>query len=174
MKQINKIITAFLLLQMAFYFSSTAQSIDTCYLHISSNWFYKCKSTIAYNGMSLLNVKGIAGTRWLIDCDVYNSSGVKLVTLKNGEVTTGDSQPISISSTADEFILKLAKTNVELIHLKKYYSEKYKHSAVDVWLQFYLPDGNFVQCTPETSNIPTMQYIKGSLFNGVGSAIEID
>jgi len=48
-----------------------------------------------------------------------------------------------------------------------------KRNDLHVWADFFLPDGNRFQCTPEECTVPMMQMMKGATFKNNETAIQL-
>jgi hypothetical protein len=61
-----------------------------------------------------------------------------------------------------------------VLMVKKVENKTEKRTELHVWADFFLPDGNRFQCSPDECNLPMLQMMTGSTFSGVGTAIQLD
>jgi hypothetical protein len=48
-----------------------------------------------------------------------------------------------------------------------------KRSELHIWADFFLPDGGRFQCTPEESNVPMLNMLRGATFKNNETAIQL-
>jgi hypothetical protein len=161
------------LLFIAFVSMSQAKGQDIC-LKIGNNYFINCKSVLTVQGHSVLNMTGNDSTGRKVSFEMYTSSGKLDARLENGIFTGTQAQHYKIEQDPKGFHIYDDRDNRVLLKAEGHYNDKAQRKEVHIWAQLYLPNGSVFECTPETSNVPTLQMMSGNVFRNSGSAVTID
>lgn len=108
-----------------------------------------------------------------INLDVFSMEGKKVAKVSAGKLTEGDTSAYTIKSTSEEFTLIDNATNRILCYLKVMSKSEAFSCEIHVWADLYMPNGFSFQCTPEETNVPFLQGIKGATFSNSETAIRL-
>lgn len=150
-----------------------AQPGNKCSAKIGSNYYINCKHIITFDGQDVFTIKNSDESDILINFEVFSENGTKTATITNSKITTGDIELFTIKSTDTEFSFVEKASNRIICFVKKVHSEETKKCELHVWVDMYMPSGFYFQCTPETTNVPSLNMIKGSIFANSDAAIQL-
>jgi len=105
---------------------------------------------------------------------LYSATGKSIATINDGALISGNKEEISILASETEFSVMDAKTGHMYCLVKKTYNNEKGWCQLDVWMDITLADGTKFLCTPESSNVPTLQYMSGATFQRAGTAILLE
>jgi hypothetical protein len=149
------------------------QAQDIC-LKIGANYFINCKSVLTIRGHPVLQMTGDDNTGRKVMFAIYASNGKLDATLADGKFSGTHAKHFQIQQDPNGFTIFDDRDKRMILKCEGHYNESKKRKESHIWAQLYLPDGSMFQCTPETSNVPMLEMMKGSTFSNSGSAITID
>lgn len=172
----NIIKTTFLLLSVAMI-SSTSLSAqnqkDVC-LKIGGSYFINCKRTIAFGEQAVMTVSGDDKSGRKVNFDIFSPQGVLDASLKDGKFSGTNANAYSIKNIGEGFTVTDTRSNRMVLKVMNVENKPQKRNELHVWADFFLPDGNRFQCTPEECNVPMMQMMKGATFSNNETAIQLN
>lgn len=151
---------------------STAQKPDVC-LKIGGNYFINCARTIAFGDYSILSVSGDEKTGRMVNFEIYSAKGTLDATLKEGKFSGKNADSYSLKSLGDGFVISDSRTNRPVLKIQNVENKALKRMEMNVWADFFLPNGGRFECTPQTSNVPMLEMMKGATFKNNGTAIQL-
>ncbi len=152
-------------------FFAGAQSDSLCPILLGGNTYINCSHMIVYNGNDLLSLKPGKGMLKGISFKLFNNDGSVYASIVEG-LPSGDWSRFIIESNDHLYHIKDASSGITILKIVQPVDEA--KCAWNVWAQLTLPSGQLVQITPENSNLPQLQYMRGNSFRNMGSAIIID
>ncbi len=142
-------------------------------LKIGGNYYTNNKKTIVYREFAILSISGNDSLGRNVNFEILNSQGKVEARMLNGEFTGGKGAAYALMNNEQGFAVKETNTGRPVLMVKYQWNEEKKRKEQNVWADFYLPDGKKFICTPETTNLDFMQYMKGAEFEGNDVAIHI-
>lgn len=141
---------------------------------IGSNYYINCKRIITFSDQTILTITNSKDNSIKINFDIFSIDGKKEATVKEGKLTEGNKELYTIKSSEKEYAFIEKSTNRIICLVKKTFDSKNKRFELQVWTDMYMPNGFYFQCTPETTNVPFLNYIQGSTFSNTDSAITLN
>ena len=169
MKRLFSLLT----LVSAICFAAQAQQ-GPCALKIGGNFYINCQHTILYKGQDIMTVTELADKGSKVNFDVFSPAGTLEAKVRAGKLTEGSASNFAIVSSARAFTLVDKRDGRKVCHVEKKFNQKQERCDLLVWADLYLPDGNRFQCTPETTNVPFLNFMQGATFQNVQTAIKLD
>jgi len=157
---------------LLFHFNVMAQ--NSCAIKIGSNYFIDCKHLISYKGIDVLSLEKTPGDSITVNFDVYATNGQKVATVNKGKIVEGNKDLFEImaNDTAYTFIEKA--TSRIIVHIHKYTDPNSNKCVMDTWADMYMPTGFYFQCTPDTTNVNYLNWMRGNTIQGAGNAISLN
>lgn len=150
------------------------QSNTICAIKIGSNYYINCKRIITFSDQTILTLTNSNDNSIEINFDIFSINGKKEATVKDGKLTEGNKELYTIKSSEKEYAFIEKSTNRIICLVKKHFDPTNKRFELHVWTDMYMPNGFYFQCTPETTNVPILNYIQGSTFSNSDSAITLN
>lgn len=158
-----------------FILASAAQAQQgPCALKIGGNFYINCQHTILYQGQDVMTVTELDGKGSKVNFDIFSPAGVLEAKVRAGKLAEGSAANFAIVSSADAFTLVDKRDGRKVCHVEKKFNLNEERCDLFVWADLYLPDGNRFQCTPETTNVPFLNFMQGATFQNVQTAIQLD
>jgi len=128
--------------------------------------FENCKTILNFRQKEILSIRQAADGSFLLNADVYNKAG-KLVATVRDNIPTGR---VELQQETGKIILLDQSTRRIICEFVK---DKWVTARVDiaVTLNYYLPDGKMLQCTPEDSSHPSLVAKKNMTVRGLETAL---
>jgi hypothetical protein len=149
----------------------TAQK-DVC-LKIGGSYFINCKRTIAFGEQAIMSVSGDDQTGRNVNFDIFSSKGILDAALKDGKFTGTNANYYSIVILGEGFTITDLRSNRIALKVMNIKNDSEKRSELHIWADFFLPDGGRFQCTPEESNVPMLNMLRGATFKNNETAIQL-
>lgn len=162
----------FLTFFSAFAFTTQAQQ-GPCALKLGGNFYINCQHTIVYQGQDIMTVTELADRGSKVNFDIFSPAGVLEAKVRAGKLTEGAAN-FAIVSSADTFSLVDKRDGRKVCHVEKKFNLHQERCDLLVWADLYLPDGNRFQCTPETTNVPFLNFMQGGTFQNMHTAIKLN
>jgi hypothetical protein len=153
--------------------AQTTPKADVC-LKIGGSYFINCKRTIAFGEYSILTVSGNDSTGRMVNFDIYSSSGTLDASLKDGNFSGTNDDSYTVAHIQDGFAVSDKRNSRLVLKVVNVFNKEENRSEMQVWGDFFLPNGGRFICTPETSNVPMLEMMKGNTFQGAGTGIQLD
>jgi len=150
-----------------------AQSGGQCPAKIGDNYYLNCKHIITFKGQDVFTIKTTDESEIKINFDVFNEKGNKVATVEDSKLKEGNAELYIIKSTALEYSFIEKASSRIICYVKKVENEETNKCELQIWADMYMPSGFYFQCTPETTNVATLNMITGSTFSNVLSAIRL-
>jgi hypothetical protein len=165
---------ASLLLWICAAIPASAQAQKDVSLKIGGNYFINCKRTIVLGDYTILSVSGDDESGRMVNFSIYGPDGRLDARLHEGSFEGPRAEYYKIQTAPNGF--QIVDTRVDRIVLKilRVENPQYKRTDMHVWAEFFLPNGQLFQCSPEESNVPMLQMIKGSTFSNNDTAIQLN
>lgn len=154
------------------YLGLLAQADSVCAVKIGGSFYINCKSIITFQKTNVLSVSGKAENTIPVNFSIFNSTGQQIGEVSEGSLKAGSQDDFSLKVTANEFTLIEKASSRIICHVKKVPGGT--RCELWVWVDMYLPNGTYLQCTPESSEHPTLQMVKGATFKNSLSAIHLN
>jgi hypothetical protein len=152
--------------------TSFAQNNDIS-LKIGGNYFINCERTIVFGNQSILNVVGDDQTGRRVNFDIFSSFGTLDASLIDGNFSGLNAKYYAANQFEDGFDVIDKRDGRVVLKILSVDNIKMNRNDLHVWADFYLPDGSRFQCTPDKSNVPTLQMMTGATFKNTKVAIQL-
>jgi len=146
---------------------------DVC-LKIGGSYFINCKRTIAFGEQAIMTVSGDDKSGRMVNFDIFSPQGNLDATLKDGKFSGTNANDYAVLSIGDGFTVTDTRSDRIVLKVLNVENKTLNRNEMYVWADFFLPDGNRFQCTPETCNVPMMQMMKGATFKNNQTAIQLN
>jgi len=146
---------------------------DVC-LKIGGSYFINCKRTITFGEQAVMTVSGDDKSGRMVNFDIFSPQGILDASLKDGKFSGTNASAYSIKNIGEGFTITDARSNRIVLKVITVENKAQKRNELHVWADFFLPDGNRFQCTPEECNVPMMQMMKGATFANSETAIQLN
>lgn len=153
--------------------TTTAQSSDIS-LKIGGSYFINCKRTIAFGEQAVMTVSGDDKTGRKVNFDIFSPSGTLDASLRDGNFSGAKARFYAVSRFADGFTVVDTRNDRTVLKIVSVENKAMKRNDLHVWADFFLPNGERFQCTPEECNVPMMQMMKGATFKNNETAIQLN
>lgn len=137
-------------------------------LKIGGATFINCKSVVAFGEQSVVSLRQNADGSFLLNAEVYNEGG-QLVASVYDNLTT--SKGVIITQNSHEILLTDKYTGRKICQFATVKSADGKRTEVAGTLNLYLPNGRFLQCTPEASNQAVLETMRGTTVSNKVAAL---
>lgn len=163
-----KVIVFFLMISA---FAQAQYLKKSCAIKLGGAYFINCGTLVAIKGQSVFNVTD-ADSLIKANFDVFDMTGYKIASVKDGAIIDGDKELFEITSTTDEYIFKEKSTKRIICYVKR---EKVKEQCeLWLWADMYFPDGIVFQCTPDDTNISWIKMMNGARFENAKVGISLE
>ena len=174
MKNILKM-TIFALLGLTFLATSlTAQEQKDVRLKIGGSYFINCKRTVVFGEQAIMTVSGDDKSGRKVNFDIFSPKGVLDASLKDGDFSGTNVKAYAVKRDEEILTITDTRSNRIVLMVKNVENKAEKQNELHIWADFFLPDGNRFQCTPEASNLPMLEMIKGATFKDSDTAIQLN
>lgn len=146
---------------------------DVC-LKIGGSYFINCKRTIAFGDQAVMSVSGDDKSGRKVNFDIFSPRGVLDASLKDGRFSGPQANAYAIKSTGEGFTITDTRSDRIVLMIKNVENKTRNRNELHVWADFFLPNGNRFQCTPEECNVPMLQMMKGATFERNETAIQLN
>jgi hypothetical protein len=171
MKNILKAGPAFL----AFIFIAvTAAAQKDVSLKMGGSYFINCQRTIAFGEQAVITISGDDITGRKVNFDIFSANGTLDASLEEGQFTGRNANFYELRRFPEGFTITDARNGRIVLKIVSVENREQKRQDLHVWADFFLPDGGRFQCTPDESNVPMLQMMKGSTFKNVGTAVQLN
>ncbi|MBL0341184.1 MAG: hypothetical protein IPP71_09775 [Bacteroidetes bacterium] len=154
-----------------FTFNAFGQKVPECAVNIGGNYYINSKHIILFNGQDILSITNTETDTIGVNFDVFSSEGKKIVEVKLGQIQMGNKSLYSIKSSSLEYTFMEIDTKRIICYVKKLADNEKYDCVYAVYVDMYMPDGKNFQCTPETTNNPVLNGMKGNTFKNALSVI---
>lgn len=151
---------------------TTLSGQDVC-LKIGGSYFINCKRTIAFGEQAIMTVSLDSKNGQMVNFDIFSPEGVLDASLKNGKFSGAKASAYSVKNIGEGFTVTDTRTGRIVLKVMGVKNEALKRSELHVWGDFFLPDGGRFQCTPEESNVPMLNMMRGATFKNNETAIQL-
>jgi hypothetical protein len=167
------ILSTLLMVSFIFVADTLSAQNDIC-LKIGGNYYINCKRTIAFGNQSIFSITGNDSTGRDVSFDLFSATGTLDASFKNGQLSGPNVRFYELKNTGD--ILTISDLLNKRFILKIVYTEDNpeKRKEFHVWADFYLPNGERFQCTPDETNVPMLNMMKGATFKNSYTAIQLN
>lgn len=118
--------------------------------------FQDCLQLATFNGQEIVNLHLATDGTLMLNADIYNEAGRVTATVRDNIVTGR----VTISQSRDEIkLIDLSTQRVICRFLRKLSPEG--KPIIEANLDYYLPDGRKLECTPDIANVATLQVERG-------------
>ena len=152
---------------------AAAQNSDVS-LKIGGSYFINCKRTIAFGEQSVMSVSGDDKTGRKVNFDIFSPSGTLDASLKDGSFSGAKAKFYAINRFDNGFTVVDTRNDRIVLKIVSVENKAQKRNDLHVWADFFLPNGERFQCTPEECNVPMMQMMKGATFSNNETAIQLN
>lgn len=170
--RLKSIITVILWLSSLWVFSQFSPA-PKCTIKMGDNYFTNMQHLIVCGGKPICDISSRSDSI-LINLVVHDKSGNEIGKIIKSKLVSGNKNDLSVKYSASEFSVTHVPSKQQLCLIKKSYLSNINRCILDLWLNFYLPNGKVFQCTPQTSNQPKLQQMSGVEMDSMGTAIVID
>jgi hypothetical protein len=174
MKFLSKITLSLLTLLIIYSSSLYAQSQKNVCLKIGGSYYINCERTIVFGEQAIMSVNGDDERGRTINFDIFSSKGILDASLKDGNFSGTNVKSYAIAQMEEHFTITHTRSNRLVLMVKNVENKTEKRNEFHIWADFFLPDGNRFQCTPEASNVPMLEMIKGATFTNSNTAIQLN
>lgn len=168
----NTIKTGLFLLLGAIVSATTLSGQDVC-LKIGGSYFINCKRTIAFGEQAIMTVSHDDKNGSMVNFDIFSPEGVLDASLKAGKFSGTKANAYAVKNLGEGFTVTDTRTNRIVLKVVGVKNEDQKRNELHVWGDFFLPDGGRFQCTPEESNVPMLNMMRGAIFKNNETAIQL-
>lgn len=140
---------------------------------IGGNTYIDCPTIIRYKGKEVFSLKRSDRNDFLgIDFDVFDSSGSRLATVRNGQFVGRRPTGFTIDGTADHYALTEDSTLRRVCEIKLR-RKAAGDAELEVSAEMFMPDGQLLKLSPASSNFGGI-LVEGCTFQNLEAAIVID
>jgi len=165
-----------ILLSLVFtqFTTTNAQYKQDITIKLGGAWYINCQHLVRFGEQDVINISLGATGEILPAIDIFSESGIKTASVSNGKLNTGNKADYSITSSEKEFTLSEKATKRVICYVKKIQNKEKNREELHVWLDLYMPDGFYFQCTPDETNVPFLQGMKGATFKNNRTAVQLN
>lgn len=147
---------------------------DELCLKIGGSYYINCKNTIVFSGQPILSMTGDDVSGRMVSFELFSPSGKHEATLRDGKFR-GSNPDVYVVMPEDEgFTIIDTRSRRVALRVAGVENRSANRSELHIWADLYLPDGNRFQCTPDETNIPFLNMLKGATFKNSDTAIRLD
>ena len=154
-------------------FNVHAMAQNSCAVRIGSNNYINCGHLVTFKGQDVVTLVKTPDNAIKVNFDVFAQNGMKLAEIRNSAITQGTKSSFDIIADDTSYTFMERATSRIILHIVKRADPK-TGCVMNVWTDMYMPSGFYFQCTPETTNVPMLNMMKGSTFENAGSAIVLN
>jgi hypothetical protein len=152
--------------------ATTLSGQDVC-LKIGGSYFINCKRTIAFGEQAIMTVSLDDKNRRMVNFDIFSQEGVLDASLKDGKFSGRQANAYVVENIGEGFAVTDTRSKRVVLKVMGVKNEDQKRNELHVWGDFFLPDGGRFQCTPEESNVPMLNMVRGATFKNNETAIQL-
>jgi hypothetical protein len=163
-------VAVLMLLTTASFFLQTESPI--C-IKMGGSYFINCARTIVFGDQDIMTMEGddIKGRK--IHFDLFSAKGKLEATLQGGVFSGSNAHQYAVKALEDGFMIFDKRSDRVVLVTKNVNNAADDRKEVHIWADFYLPDGNRFQCTPDESNVPVLNMLRGATFTNSEIAISL-
>lgn len=121
-----------------------------------------------------MTVSGNDNTGRMVNFDIFSPSGTLDASLKDGNFNGAKAGFYTVNRFDDGFTVVDSRNDRTVLKVVSVENKAMKRNDLHVWADFFLPNGERFQCTPEECNVPMLQLMKGSTFKNIETAIQLN
>lgn len=140
-------------------------------VRIGGNTYIDCANLVVFRGEPLFNLRRHEDGYLGIDFEIYNQEGRRIATVRRNEVYVGDRQAYPIEGTMNRYVVTERDTGRVICDIRK--REDADPAELDVSVHLYTPSGFLFDATPDQTNLPGGNVLRGNVIQGCGTAIMI-
>ena len=110
----------------------------------------------------------------MVNFDLYGADGTLQASLLNGNFSGKQADDYHVQRFEEGFFIKNTVENRIVLKIQSVENKEEKRTEMHVWADFYLPNGGVFQCTPEESNVPLLEMIKGTTMKNAGTGVQLN
>ncbi len=148
---------------------------NVCAIKIGGNFYINMQHILLYKNTDVLDIKS-RNDSIIVNLTIYDNGGRILGVVKNSRIQ-GNNKNLEVKYSTEEFTITVVQTKQVVCYIKKGFNELLKRCELGLWLDAYMPDSFYFQCTPEKVNkspLPENLHMEGAVFEGGEAAISID
>ena len=140
---------------------------------LGGNFYVDTPVLVAFKGESLFTLKRHDENGYLgIYFEILDKFGAKIASVKRNEIYFGDKSAYQIDGSANRYVLSERESGRVICDIKR--REDAHPSELDVSVRLYLPNGFLFDATPEQTNLPGRNIIRGCTITNCAVGIGID
>jgi hypothetical protein len=140
---------------------------------IGGNYYINTPNIVVYKGTPLFILRRRESDFLLgIDFDVYDRSGTRVATVRNGNVVQGNENDYEIKRLPDHYIVSERASGRIICDIRKR-AEAEAGVELEVTVKLYTPSGFLFEATPTQTNIGGMR-LSNCTFESLGAAISVN
>jgi hypothetical protein len=158
-------------LLLPFLLSAQEQDLS---LKMGGVYFINSERTVAFGDYAVMTISGDDKTGRKVDFDIFSPEGTLDASLRNGTFSGRQAHFYAVARSEGGFVVLDTRNDRVVLKVISVKNEAKQRNDLHVWADFFLPNGERFQCTPEDSNVPMMKMMKGSTFRNVGTGIQLN
>jgi hypothetical protein len=143
-------------------------------IKMGSNYYIQCQTLLQVGDERVLYFGEGQEHPVNINFTVYSESGRTLATVRNGNLESETPAKWILSTDDMHFTLTDRQTGRIICHVSKAYDDARKMNVLSLWVDLYLPQGFYFQCTPEETNMPELQFMTNSTLSRMQTALKLE
>ena len=141
-------------------------------VRLGGNTYINVPTLVAFKGESLFTLKRHDENGYLgIYFDIYDSKGKKIAVVRRNEIYSGDKSAYQIDGASDRYLFSEKATGRVICDIKRY--EAAHPAELDVSVHLYTPTGFLFDATPEQTNLPRFNVLRGNTFENCQTGIAL-
>ena len=141
---------------------------DNFKVKIGGNYYINIPNIVSFQGTPLFTLKRRENDSLLgIDFDIFDETGTRVATVRNGNVVQGNEEDYQIQRLADHYIVTERATKRVICDIRKKL-EAEAGVELEVAVKLYTPSGYLFDATPTHTNLPGNNVIGNNIFEGSG------
>ena len=164
----------FIIFSLLFFVNISLFAQKDLSLKIGGSYYINCQKTIVFGNQPIMSMTGDDVKGRKISFDVYSPEGILDASLNEGKFTGPRADAYSIVSIPDGFYIEDTRNQRIALKIVRVENKKEERFDFHVWGDFFLPNGERFQCSPEDSNHSLLQMLKGATFARNRVAIQLN
>jgi len=140
-----------------------------CAVKLGGSRYVNCENMIVFKSKTVLTIDNWDDKLISINYNIYSPSGVTLAIIEKGKIKQGNPDLFQLIYDNSEYLLIKKSSQKVICHVKKEMEDG--KCEYLMWGNLHMPDGFLFQFTPEQTNVPFLNMLKGSTFKNSHDAI---
>jgi hypothetical protein len=141
-------------------------------IKLGSNFYVDTPTLVAFKGEPLFVLKRAEDGYLGIFFEIHDPTGTHIASVKRNKIYYGDKAKYQIDGSMSRYVFSEKASGKVICDIKRH--EEAHPAELDVSVHLYTPSGFLFDATPEQTNLPGQNVVRGCTFSkcAVGIAIE--